>query len=75
MCKLQYLHVATYVYITIEQNINFKQNIKKNRLKIKELLERKIGKKKSKIGSSLGSCVFIYFCNFVISKLLIYIHT
>ena len=39
--------------ITIEQNTNFKQNIKKNRLKIKELLERKIGEKKSKIGSSL----------------------
>ena len=33
--------------------MNFKQNIEKNRLKIKELLERKIGKKKSKIGSSL----------------------
>ena len=43
-----------YVFITIEQNINFKQNIQKNRLKIKELLERKIGEKKSKIGSSLG---------------------
>ena len=41
------------MFITIEQNINFKQNIKKNRLKIKELLERKIGEKKSKIGSSL----------------------
>ena len=33
--------------------MNFKQNIEKNRLKIKELLERKIGEKKSKIGSSL----------------------
>ena len=34
--------------ITIEQNINFKQNIQKNRLKIKELPERKIGEKKAK---------------------------
>ena len=48
-----YLHVATYMFITIEQNTNFKQNIQKNRLKIKELPERKIGEKKSKIGSSL----------------------
>ena len=48
-----YLHVATYMFIAIEQNTNFKQNIQKNRLKIKELLERKIGEKKSKIGSSL----------------------
>ena len=37
--------------------MNFKQNIEKNRLKIKELLERKIGKKKSKIGSSLSTLV------------------
>ena len=36
------------MFITIEQNINFKQNMKKNRLKIKELPERKIGKKKAK---------------------------
>ena len=35
--------------------MNFKQNIQKNRLKIKELPERKIGEKKSKIGSSLTS--------------------
>ena len=34
------------MFITIEQNTNFKQNIQKNRLKIKELLERKIGEKK-----------------------------
>ena len=33
--------------------MNFEQNIEKNRLKIKELPERKIGEKKSKIGSSL----------------------
>ena len=38
------------MFVTIEQNINFK----KNRLKIKELPERKIGEKKSKIGSSLA---------------------
>ena len=37
--------------------MNFKQNIEKNRLKIKELLERKIGKKKSKIGSSLSTTI------------------
>ena len=42
-----------YMFITIEQNTNFKQNTQKNRLKIKELPERKIGEKKSKIGSSL----------------------
>ena len=41
------------MFVTIEQNTNFKQNIQKNRLKIKELPERKIGEKKSKIGSSL----------------------
>ena len=40
------------MFITIEQ---FKQNIQKNRLKIKELPERKIGEKKSKIGSSLDT--------------------
>ena len=33
--------------------MNFEQNIEKNRLKIKKLPERKIGEKKSKIGSSL----------------------
>ena len=48
-----WLHVATYMFVTIEQNINFKQNIQKNRLKIKELPERKMSEKKSKIGSSL----------------------
>ena len=47
------LHVATYMFTTIEQNINFKQNIQKNRLKVKELPERKMGENKSKIGSSL----------------------
>ena len=36
------------MFVTIEQNTNFKQNIKKNRLKIKELPERKIGEKKAK---------------------------
>ena len=43
-----YLHVATYMFITIEQNTNFKQNIQENRLKIKQLPERKIGEKKAK---------------------------
>ena len=52
MYKLQYL--ATCSYIPLSKHINFKQNIQKNRLKIKELLERKIGEKKSKIGSSLA---------------------
>ena len=42
------------------KHINFKQNIQKNRLKIKEFLERKIGEKKSKIGSSL--CTSIHQC-------------
>ena len=41
------------MFATFEQNINFEQNIQKNRLKIKELPERKMGEKKSKIGSSL----------------------
>ena len=40
--------------------MNFKQNIEKNRLKIKELPERKIGEKKSKIGSSLYVCLAYY---------------
>ena len=35
-----------YMFITIEQNKSLKQNIQKNRLNIKELLERKIGDKK-----------------------------
>ena len=42
------------MFIITEQNTNFRQNIEKNRLKIKELPERKIGEKKSKIGSSLS---------------------
>ena len=41
------------MFVTIEQKINFKQNIQKNRLKIKELPERKMGEEKSKKGSSL----------------------
>ena len=60
MCKPQYL--ATYMLVTIEQNTNFKQNIQKNRLKIKELLERKIGEKKSKIGSSLAKADLYGVC-------------
>ena len=48
-----YMYVAMYMFVTTEQNTNFKQNIQKNRLKIKELLERKMGEKKSKIGLSL----------------------
>ena len=42
------------MFATFEQNTNFEQNIQKNRFKIKELLERKMGEKKSKIGSSLS---------------------
>ena len=55
MCKLQYLATCSYVYVYYHgaKHINLKQNIQKNRLKIKELPERKIGEKKSKIGSSL----------------------
>ena len=55
VCKLQYLATCSYMHVCYRwaKYINFKQNIQKNRLKIKELPERKIGKKKSKIGSSL----------------------
>ena len=51
------------MFVTIEQNtyVSFKQNIQKNRLKIKELPERKIGEKKSKIGSSL---VYSYIADY-----------
>ena len=42
--------------------MNFKQNIEKNRLKIKELPERKIGEKKSKIGSSLSTIKDSVYC-------------
>ena len=47
--------------------MNFEQNIEKNRLKIEELPERKIGEKKSKIGSSLISSQCSNFTAAVIS--------
>ena len=48
MCKLQYLATCSYIHVYFHwaKHINFKQNIQKNRLKIKELPERKIGEKK-----------------------------
>ena len=48
------MQLHTYL-LPLSKNMKFKQNIEKNWLKIKELLERKIGEKKSKIGSSLQS--------------------
>ena len=45
--------VASYLAKLWAKCWNFEQNIEHNRLEKKELPERKIGEKKSKIGSSL----------------------
>ena len=45
---------------------NFEQNIEHNRLKIKELPERKIGENKSKIGSSLAIAIASWILSFLI---------
>ena len=46
--------VASYLAKLWAKCWNFEQNIEHNRLEKKELPERKIGEKKSKIGSSLA---------------------
>ena len=45
--------VASYLAKLWAKRWNFEQNIEHNRLEKKELPERKIGEKKSKIGTSL----------------------
>ena len=55
MCMMSLLssYIASYTTRLWALYLNFKQNIEHNRLESKELPERKIGEKNSKIGSSL----------------------
>ncbi len=55
------------MFVTIEQNINFKLNIQKNRLKIKELLERIMGEKKKQ--NRLIPTQGLYYTTLIINSL------